>query len=253
LAYFEKCQDLAWIATTQKHLGIIAGSQGKYELSRQWLKSARKQYQAIDDLIGLADTLSDLGNIAIGLGDFTEAKRLNQNCLVLRQKTNHLWGVGTSLNNLGYIALVQAEYDEARQLLEKSLDIQREIGDLYQIANSLSNLGQAAYGQRDLMPARNYYFDALTSAMKIGAHPLLLEIIVGIVQLDLIAGSIDLNRAAALLAFVGQHPACDQMTRERAEREFANLANSVPAADINSAEELAKTLELEALVLEMLG
>lgn len=253
LGYFEKIQDQAWIATTQKQLGIIAGSQGNYELSRQWLTSARNQYQSIEDVYGLADTLNDLGNIAIGLGDLVEAKRLNQNCLVLRQKTNHQWGIATSLNNLGYIALVQEEFNEARQLLEKSLDIQREIGDIYQIANSLSNLGQAAYGQSDLMAARSYYMDALGYAMKIGAQPLLLEIIVGVVQIDSTAGFVDSLRAVTLLEFVRQHPACDRMTKQRADIEFARFAESMPAAGLTRAGELIGKLELETLVQEILG
>lgn len=253
LAYFEKIREPAWIAAAQKHLGIIVGSQGNYELSKQWLKSARTQFQAIDDEYGLADTLNDLGNIAIGLGDFAEAKRLNQNCLILRQKTNQQWGIATSLNNLGYIALVQEEYDEARQLLEKSLQIQKEIGDLYQIANTLSNLGQAAYGQTDFLAARGFYMEALGYATKVGAQPLLLEIVVGVVQLDSAGGLIDPNRAAMLLGFVRKHPACDRMTRERAEIELANLVGKLSSTETEKANELGATLELESLVTEILG
>jgi predicted ATPase/Tfp pilus assembly protein PilF len=252
LDYFEKQQDAAWIAATEKQLGIIAGSQGKYELARQWLRAARKQYQEIDDLYGLADTLNDLGNVAIGQGDFTEARRLNQKCLVLRQKTNHLWGIGTSLNNLGYLALAQQNFDEARRLLERSLTIQREIGDLYQIANGLSNLGQAAYGQNDYEVARNYYLEALGYARKTGAQPLLLEIITGVVALEIVQGSLDTERAAALLAFVQEHPASDQMTQDRADTELTVLAKSMSASQLKKAHAISGALNLEELVQELL-
>lgn len=251
LEYYEKRQDPSWIATNRNHLGIIAGSQGEYETARKWLQSALELYRASGDTYGVADTLNDLGNVAIGLGDLTEAKRLNQECLSIRQKTNHLWGIGTSLNNLGYIALLQNEYEEARQFIERSLVIQRDIGDLYQIANSLSNLGQIVFALHDHQAARKHFYEALGYATKVGAHPLLLEIVAGIAMLYAVEEPTDFNKAATLLEFVRQHPACDQMTRDRASLELDNLARKLSAGEMRTAEELGRALDLESLVREM--
>jgi hypothetical protein len=95
--------------------------------------------------------------------------------------------------------------------------------------------------------------EALGYVTKVGAQPLLLEIIVGVVQLDSAGGLIDPIRAAMLLEFVRKHPACDRMTKERAEITLANLAGKLSNTEMDKAKELGSTLELESLVSEILG
>lgn len=252
LDYFESHQDQAWTAAAHKHLGIILGAQGQYELARQWLLSALETYQVIADQFGIADTLNDLGNIAIGLGELQEARRLNQECLSIRQNANHLWGIGTSLNNLGYLALVQKDYEEARHLFVRSLKIHREIGDIYQISNCLSNLGQTMFALKDYKAARSCFSEGLRHAQTIGAQPILLENLAGIALLQLEEPPVNLVRAVELLAFVWHHPACDQMTKDRAGQELKNLAKILPQLEIETASFKGRSLELASLVRQML-
>jgi hypothetical protein len=80
-----------------------------------------------------------------------------------------------------------------------------------------------------------------------------LEIIVGVVQLDSAGELIDPNRAAMLLEFVRIHPACDRMTKERAEITLASLAGTLSNIEMGKAKELGATLELESVVTEILG
>jgi tetratricopeptide (TPR) repeat protein len=252
LAIYRRQGDDLGTAGVLKQLGIVAGSLGEYDEARRLFQEALELYRATGDQYGIANTLNDLGIVAHRTGQYAEAQRLYQECLAIRRQIGHRWGVGTTLNNLGYLAFAQGQYAEATQLLEESLSIQSDIGDRYNIANSLVNLGATVRELGKYDQARSYFSEALRSATEVGAIPLVLEVLDGVARLLVASEPGKEERAAELFAFVSGHPAGDKPTKDGAEGGLADLAAHLSPDALVTAQERAKTLDLDGLVAEIL-
>ena len=100
--------------------------------------------------------------------------------------------------------------------------------------------------------ARSYFFEALTSAHEVGAIPLVLEALDGVARLLVASEPGKEERAAELFAFVLGHPASDKPTEDDAERGLADLAAHLSLDAMATAQERAKTADLDMLVAEIL-
>lgn len=178
------------------NLGNVAVRQGAYAEAERFYQEGLAIATALGDRSGMAAMLNGLGNVAIDQRAYEEALYCYREGLALRRALGDRWGVAASQSNLGWLAHLQGHYDEARASYEESLAIYRAIGDQRGAAVALVNLGFTLWEQADIPAAATVLYEALRTAMAIGAAPLALEAQAGVARLHARAG--DLERAAEL-------------------------------------------------------
>jgi tetratricopeptide (TPR) repeat protein len=121
---------------------------------------------------------------------------------------------------------MQGKYEQATQLYQESLALCREVGDRWILGMVLSNLGDVATTLREFYGARRYYLESLEGAVKIGAVPEVILILVKIASL--LVQEQRPEEALDLLSVVLHHPATHGETRDQADGLLAQIASQVP-------------------------
>lgn len=131
--------------------GVLASTQGRYHLAREFFNEALRIQRSLSDNQGVAALLSNLGNVARTLGEYDEAWSLQQESLEMRRALDDKAGMALSLSNLGNLVQLMGRREESVRYQEESLVLLRELGDQQAIATSLNNLAAvvAELGQRD--------------------------------------------------------------------------------------------------------
>ena len=134
--------------------------------------------------------------------------------------------------------------------IQEALAIQRELDLRFATANNLNNLGHVHAGLGEDDVAWEYLCEALPELLAIGAIVVVLEALVGVALLQAKAGRY--VQAAELLGLVMNHPALDEETKQYADPVLATLREAFPADQLEAALERGKSLDLEAVVAEIL-
>jgi predicted ATPase/DNA-binding XRE family transcriptional regulator len=131
--------------------GVLASTQGRYHLARDFFNDALRIQRSLGDDQGVAALLSNLGNVARTLGEYDEAWSLQKESLEMRRALADKAGMALSLSNLGNVAQLMGRREESARYQEESLVLLRELGDQQAIATSLNNLAAvvAELGQQD--------------------------------------------------------------------------------------------------------
>jgi tetratricopeptide (TPR) repeat protein len=160
--------------------------------------------------------------------------------------------VADSLTNLGYINHHHlGNLEKAKQYYTESLSIAQEIGHRHGITSTLSNLGHlyVLIGEHAL--AWDCLRQSLSESTAIGVAPLTLDALVGVARLRAETGQRD--AAAELLGVILNHPAVEVDSAQVAETVLAGLRETLSAGQLDAAMERGKTLELDAVVAELLA
>ncbi len=231
------------VAYGLNNLGIVARIRGEYERAWRFSREGLTIFQDIGHLPGAASALANLGLIARARGEYERAEHLCKEGLAVFRRLDDRVGIVLSLGNLGLVAYDLGKYQEAKRYYHESLIIRREMGDRLGVAISLDNLANAARALGEYREAREYFCRALNGAREIGALPLALEVMVGMA--DLLLEQDEPEQALALVAFVLQHPASEELTKKRGEQLLAQLTPRLPDHIVAAArqEAEAKTFE----------
>ena len=132
---------------------------------------------------------------------------------------------------------------------EESLQIARETDHRHGVTSTLANLGQLhiVLGRRQI--AWECLRESLLQSVAIGAVPLTLDALVGVIQLQIEAGQ-HLS-AAELLGLALSHPALETDVGQVAESALGRLSQELPAEQLEAAMDRGKTLQLETVVAEL--
>jgi predicted ATPase len=243
------------------HLGVVRYRMGDVNGAVTLLEESLEIAQESDIPRLVIAPLNWLGDVACHRGDYATGQDLFERCLALTRETGDHYKVAVALNNLGTVFHVLGEVEKAQSAYQESLDVCREIGNRRRQAIALSNLGELAYETGAYADAERLYreglaigremhdqwivmaclnnlgeiahtlranheawqcfVEVLTIAQATQTLPLVFKILVNLSTLFARAGEKD--RAAELLALAQQHPASEQVIREKAGRLLDEL------------------------------
>jgi tetratricopeptide (TPR) repeat protein len=274
------------------NLAQAASEQGAYDTARQHLDEMLSLARACNDRPHIALALSTLGTIGWRWGDIEQADRCNRESLEIYRELGDQHRIPRILNVLGILAILRERYDQAEGYWEEGLALAQEIGDRQATADTLTNLGYINHhhlgnlgkaktyytkslstsqeiGHRhgvtstlsnlghlyvrlgEYAPAWDHLRQALSESIAIGVAPLTLDALVGVALLRAETGQLD--AAAELLGVILNHPSVEVDSVQLAETILAGLRKALPAKQLEAAMQRGKTLELDAVVAELLA
>jgi predicted ATPase/DNA-binding XRE family transcriptional regulator len=185
--------DRRGLALSLINLGIVAADQADHVRALAHFEESRRLSEAIGDLRGAAHSLNCEGGLRLGQGDLEAARELFERALDIFRDAGDDWSTAMVLANLGWVAHKQARDGIARMLYEKSLAIYRALGDDRNVAHILLKLGT----QGDRSVSDGLLEEALLIFSRLGERRCVAQC------LDALAvarASSDPERAASLLA-----------------------------------------------------
>jgi tetratricopeptide (TPR) repeat protein len=168
LRLWRELGDQFGIASSLTNLGIIADALGDNDRATDLHTQALMLWRALDDALGTAGSLNELGSMAINRGDYKAAEDLLTQSLHLTRGSGEVYALGTVLETLGVLAFHMEDYDRADSLYQESMDLWRELDDSRMIAHSLANLGEAKHHRGDLLGAEALYLESLSIFRELG-------------------------------------------------------------------------------------
>ncbi len=186
----------------------------------------------------------------MALGRFDEARKALEESVDLNISVGARWNLGHAFQGLGAVAQAQGEYRQAADLFLKAVDTFTELGGLFYIGQSLAQMGRSLFALGNDVEAERIWRESLRIAAEIRGMPVVLEALVGIASLRGKRG--ETQSALELLLIVLNHAACDQETRNRAEKLRAELAAQLTTQQAEVAQVQARAKTFEAAVAEVL-
>jgi predicted ATPase/DNA-binding SARP family transcriptional activator/uncharacterized protein HemY len=249
--------DLAGIGFSLRDLGNLARARGQYQQANQRLQESLAIFKKIGSRNYTAAALTYLGAVARLLGEYEQAEQYLGESLALAKEIGYQRNIVLCLNNLGRLAYDRGAYRQAEQFLQESQAICERIGYQAEMVSALRDLGYVACaaGKARREESREQFQKALKIAIRIGAKPLALDVLVGLATLLTVGEPEDAGRTRAveLLALVLDHPASKQDTKETASRLLAELDVQLSPQAGASARKRGQTRELEEVVAGIMG
>jgi len=246
LAIQRQIGNLRGVATSLNNLGEAARTQGSYAVAADYHRESLAIRCEIGHRWGIATSLINLGHTAFSQQDYEQAERHYQEALTIYQEIGAQQGIASILSGLGVVRKRQGDPAAAAHYLSKSLLIFRETGDRSGAAGTLDNLGHMLIETGDTHAAWEHLREALLAAIGIGVLPLAMDALVGLANLQDLAGRP--TRALEWIGLVLQHPATYDQTKQDADKLLARLRKKVPPEQVEAALAYGRGLELEAVV-----
>lgn len=214
LTIFRALDDRRNIAASLGRLGVLLGFQGKLEPAEEACREGLRVLRSIGDPLRTAALRLELGRVLFLRGDIDGARAAYEEGLRAGREMNHLEILAAALHGLGLLSRHEKELDRARSLLEESLHIQQQLRARRGVAAALEQLGALALeaGERDR--AKSTFLAALAAATEAGATPVVLDTLLGLIELRDPA-----ERGPPIrdvLAAIAEHPTAEPGARARA-------------------------------------
>jgi predicted ATPase/DNA-binding XRE family transcriptional regulator len=212
--------------------GYVASLMGHYADGYEYMLAGIALWRTLGDPRSIAVGLNFASPIAIALGHHAQAQAYLEESLALSTEVGDRWGMGTAYRNLGLAALAQGRTDEAQFLIRKGLAIFSDFVSGWDIVRSLVYLGQATAAAGDPVEARQYFLDALRSAMEVQAIPLALDALTGLAHVEAQNGSAQV--ALELLYSILNHSSTTQEAKDRAGQLQRVLESEMPQEQVEA-------------------
>jgi predicted ATPase/transcriptional regulator with XRE-family HTH domain len=214
------------------------------------LQAAVAEWRAVGDPRFIAYGLNFLGQSALALGRFDEARKALEESVQLNTSVGARWNLGHAFQGLGAVAQAQGEHQRAADLFLKAVDTFTELGGRFYIGQSLAQMGQSLFALGNDVEAERIWRESLSIAAEIRGVPVVLEALVGIASLRAKRG--ETQSAFEFLLIVLNHPACDQETKNRADRIRAELEAQLTLTQIEAIRVRTGEKSFEAVVQDLL-
>ena len=214
LTIFRALSDRRSIAASLGRLGFLLGFQGKLAPAEEACREGLRVLRSVGDPLRTAALRLDLGRVLFLRGDLDGARAAYEEGLRAGREMNHLEVVAAALHGLGLLSRREKELDRARSLLEESLQIRQQIRARRGVAESLEQLGALALEAGEIDRATSSFHAALAAATEAGATAVVLDALLGLVELQDPA-----KRGSPIrdvLAAIAEHPTAEPRTRARA-------------------------------------
>jgi predicted ATPase/DNA-binding SARP family transcriptional activator len=233
-ARYRQVGDQARIAKGLRDLAAPKLYLGKFDEASSLLEESIALF---DELGGSGDLV--FANILLAatecqLGQYPRARRQAQTGLDLARRFEDRAGVGRALLWLGRVALAEGAGAEAQGLFRESAAIFRELGIRDQLSSALASLGHSARALGNPTEARPCLYDALQTAIEIGAFlPLLFAIpLAALLKVD--CGekerAVELYAQATRYSFVANSRWCQDLFGRHIDKVAATLPPDAVAA-----------------------
>ncbi|MBN1886956.1 MAG: tetratricopeptide repeat protein, partial [Thermoflexales bacterium] len=243
--------DRTSVASALSMLGSIAWRWGKLEQAEKCCLESLAIYKEMGNQYEISRVLNILGILAILQEHYAQARQYYEEGLAMARDMGDRQAMADMLNNLGYLNHHYMEsFESARQYYQESLSIGREIGHRAGAASTLSNLGQLYISLGEHAAAWECLREALSESAAIGALPLTLDALVGVARWQAENGRY--VPAVELLGLIMNHPALELDSARLAKPVLASLQQALPADQLATALERSASLELDAVVTELL-
>jgi predicted ATPase/class 3 adenylate cyclase len=242
--------DLACVASTLSMLSTIAWRWGDIKQAEKCCHESLAIYRELDDRRRITAMLNILGILATLQENYDHAEQYYEQSLSMARESDDRPIIADILNNLGYLNHHSTgNLERAKRYYQESLLIARETDHRHGMTSTLANLGQLhiLLGKRQV--AWEYLREALLQSVAIGAVPLTLDALVGVVQLQIEVGQY--LSAAELLGLALSHPALETDVSQVAESALGRLRKVLPTEQLEAAMDRGKTLELGMVVAEL--
>jgi predicted ATPase/class 3 adenylate cyclase len=242
--------DLACVASTLSMLSTIAWRWGDIKQAEKCCHESLAIYRELDDRRRITAMLNILGILATLQENYDQAEQYYEQSLRMARESDDRPIIADILNNLGYLNHHSTgNLENAKRYYQESLLIARETDHRHGTTSTLANLGQLhiLLGKRQV--AWEYLREALLQSVAIGAVPLTLDALVGVVQLKIEVGQY--LSAAELLGLALSHPALETDVSQVAESALGRLRQVLPTEQLEAAMDRGKTLELGMVVAEL--
>lgn len=210
------------------------------------LQAAVEEWRAVGDPRFIAYGLNFLGQSALALGRFDEARQALEESVELNTAVGARWNLGHAFQGLGAVAQAQGEHRRAADLFLKAVDTFTELGGLFYIGQGLAQMGRSLFALGNDAEAERSWRESLRIATEIRGVPVALEALIGIASLQAKRG--ETQSALELLLIVLNHPACDQETKNRAEKLRAELVAQLTMQQAEVAHVQARAKSFEVVV-----
>jgi class 3 adenylate cyclase/tetratricopeptide (TPR) repeat protein len=232
-------------------MGDVSFSIGDIENGLRALEEALSLAREIGDKRRTAGALQRLGFLSWNGGDFElTLERLNEALRIYKDMGDRN-GISTVHNTMGGAFYTAGKMAEARQHYKDSLKIAEEIGDRSAISRALANLGEVAYDMGDYLEAEKTTRDALKVSYEIGTTPRVLYTLFGMARLKAHEGKKE--QAVQWMTLALTHPAVRNDLRVSSESFMKELQKALSPDQYEQAEALGRTLDLDAVVAELLS
>jgi len=149
-------------------LGVLANTQGQYELAEELGEQLRRRTVERDDDLNLQVAYYTMASSAAARGEYVQAQEYAEQAYAVSRRAGSRWFQAYVLLELGHLARIRGDLDQARRNYEESLAIRQEFDDPEGVALSLNYLGDTARHRGDLDEARRLHRESLSIYEKIG-------------------------------------------------------------------------------------
>lgn len=202
-----------------------------------------------------ADTISlglnFLAPTAMRLGHYEQAVAWLEESIALSSELGDRWGLGTAWRQYGAVELARGNIEAAKTHLAQSLEAYRGFVTGYDLLHTNIHLGECALAEGDETSANCILTEALRQTSAEGIQALVMQAMVGLVELDLRRGHYD--RALGLAVAVMNQSVTNHEMRTRAAAIRQAAMNHLGQAQIAAAEEWGQELSLKEMVKIALG
>jgi predicted ATPase/DNA-binding SARP family transcriptional activator len=151
---FLQTEDPARLTRVLYYLGLTADSQADYPTAQAYFQEGLNMARGVQDWSGEAAALNGLARIAAREGDLTLSCSYDEQALAIYQEHHALRDTAGLSLNLGIDAYERGDYDNAQKYIESALTYALELGDHYLIILCQLNLGNIQIALGDFAAAR---------------------------------------------------------------------------------------------------
>ncbi|MBC7810251.1 MAG: tetratricopeptide repeat protein, partial [Burkholderiales bacterium] len=206
-------RDDHWVITRSlSGLGDIAWKSSDYEAAHSHLQASLEVAEALDDHSQIANIFNMLGIVYAMQNDMETGRRYFEQTLELTQVIGDRERSAQVINNLGELARLNHDLKEASLRYQQAVELHEEAGNKTGETLSRINVGMIAFDAGELDESRQILQDALKTAVKLGALPLVLAAVAGLAQV--FAKTDEPLQSVELLAMVLHHPASNSHIRD---------------------------------------
>lgn len=170
LAIFEEIDERNRIANALNSIGIIFRKRNNLERAEEYYLRAISIREETEDLPGLAMSYNNMGILIMEKGDLEGALDYHNRSLKLKEDLSDRRGISTSYSNIGDILVKQGKYDQALEHYRNSLSIVEELKDEEGIANNCMLIGHIMILLGKHKDALKYLERSLQISIRIGTR-----------------------------------------------------------------------------------
>jgi tetratricopeptide (TPR) repeat protein len=230
-------------------LGIASYQEGKVTEAYEQLNESLSLWRSVGDPRGLVFCMLYLGMTAFGLNDIATARAILQESNSIAESKMDRWAHAFGLDLLGMTSLSQGRCEEALTYFQQSRALSKEIGDQLNSTRTTIHLGMAYAALHSNTEAKSLFLEAYASACQAKWTPLILKVLIAFAEMQ---GELSAETKLAVALSVLAHPAVTPEIRSGCETMRGEVLSTLTAAQIETAQTLAKEKKPEDWASELL-